>query len=268
MAHTLNTSTTRLDIIDRLNQASWFQATEPALQQMLLDLPEDAPNKNDWNGFLDDLAVRPSLLGGMTVLRLVKLLCGNYGAIVQFEVRNPEGTVFTYEYFSWKHGPMSGAKGIVFVRTDEVITHFIVLRGEKFAPAKYCWDTVGGFADIGSEGVFTLPDRIKLEIQQELGSSEIVVSEVHDLGRMMTDAGQTNNNPGVFAAVIDAHNATKVNRNPVNGDEFELQAGVFIFPLAQLHELVSDIGDTFFMTALVRSIAAGIIPASYLAPSA
>lgn len=262
---TLSTSNEHQMLLGKLTSRTWFQNTSTDLQHELLSLPVDAANKNDWTGFLDDLANRPESLGGVTQLRLAKLLCGNYGAIVMFEVTNQAGGVFTYEYFSWKHGSMSGAKGVVFVRTGDDITHFIVLRGEKFGPAKFCWDTTGGFADLGAEGVFTIPDRIKLEIQQELGSDDIHVGQVYDLGRIMTDAGQTNNNPGVFAAVIDVENANKVSRTPVNADVYELSAGAYVFPIEQLRTHVLENGDTFFQTAVLRSIAKGIIPASLLA---
>jgi hypothetical protein len=257
----------RAAIVSTLESRPWFQNTDESLREALLDLPEDAAGKNDWNGFLEDLANRPDTVGGVTHRKLAKLLRANFGAIVMFEVENAAGGVFTYEYHSWKHGPNSGSKGVVFVRTGDEITHFIVLRGEKFAPAKFCWDTTGGFADIGAEGVFSMPERIELEIKQELGSADIEVSEVYDLGHIMTDAGQTNNTPGVFAAVVDAHNASKVSRTPVNSDVYELEAGAFVFPLVQLTEQVLENGDTFFQTAVLRSIAKGIIPASALAAS-
>lgn len=261
-------SARRLSIFDKLSNQPWFQRTDHALQLQLIGLPEDAAAKDDWSGFLEDLANRPESLGGVTHVRLAKFLKANYGAIVMFEVSNDKGGVFTYEYFSWKHGPMSGSKGVVFVRTGDEITHFIVLRGEKFGPAQFCWDTTGGFADLGAEGVFTIPERIVLEIQQELGVEDMKVEQVYDLGNIMTDAGQTNNAPGVFAAVIDATNAKQVSKTPVNPDVYELSAGTFIFPMSQLAEHVMENADTFFQTAVLRSVASGIIPANHLAPSA
>jgi hypothetical protein len=84
----------------------------------------------------------------------------------------------------------------------------------------------------------------------------------------MTDAGQTNNNPGVFAAVIDAENATKVSDSPVNADVYELAAGAFVLPVSQLSATILENGDTFFQTAVLRSVAKGIIPASLVAPAA
>ena len=249
-------STTRQAIAERLATRTWYQNTDQELQQTLLNLPEN------WNGFLDDLAARPETISNVTQLRLLNLLHANFGTLVVFEVKNAKGDVFTYEYHSWRHGPNSGSKGVVFVRTGDVITDFVVLRGEKFGPAKPCWDTTGGFAEAG----FTLSEQYVNEIRQELGSSDIEVNEVHDLGNIMTDAGQTNNNPSTFVAIIDAHNATKVERKPINPDVYELQAGAFVFPISQLPAHILENGDTFFLTAVLRSVAMGILPASAITP--
>jgi hypothetical protein len=248
----------------KLMTRPWFRAATPDLRRTLLELPEDQANRDDWNGLLNDLADRPDSLAGVTQLRLAAFRRGNFGAIIQFEVANDAGARYTYEYFSWKHGPMSGAKGIVFVRTAGVISHFIVLRGGKFAPGKLAWDSIGGFADIGADGVVTIPDRIVLEIHEELGASDLAIEDVIDLGRIMTDAGMTNNHPGVFAAIIDARNAASVRRRPVNPDRYELKAGVFIFPMAQLRDLISRNDDAYFLAAIARSASQGLFPGEYL----
>jgi len=266
---TLELSERRAAIAERLARRAWFRATDPALQVTLLTLPEDAAKKDDWTGYLDDLADRPDTLGGVRVVKLVALLRANFAVTSMFEVVNiASGLPYTYEYVSWKHGTMSGSKGVAFVRASGVITHFVVLRGEKFATGTFVWDTLGGFADLGSDGVVTIPDRIAVEIREELGASDLRITDVIDLGRIFTDAGMTNNCPGVFAAVIDALDAQRITTRPVNPDERELTAAVYVLPISQLSDHVMVNGDTFFQTAVLRSVAQGIIPAHYLAPAA
>lgn len=257
-------SSERRVIAEKLAARQWFQATGPELRRALLELPEDRADRNDWNGLLADLAERPDSLSGVTQLRLAAFMQGNFGAIIQFEVANAAGTRYTYEYFSWKHGPMSGGKGIVFVRTAGVITHFIVLRGGKFAPGRLVWDSIGGFADIGADGVATIPDRIVVEIREELGASDLAVGDVIDLGRIMTDAGMTNNHPALFAAIIEARDAASVQRRPVNPDQYELQAGVFILPISQIREMLAVNDDPHFLAAVARSASRGVFPAEHL----
>lgn len=103
-----------------------------------------------------------------------------------------------------------------------------------------------------------------VEIREELGASDLAVEDVIDLGHIVTDAGMTNNYPGVFAAIIEARNVASVQRRPVNPDEYELQAGVFIFPTSQLRELLTQIEDPLFLAAAVRSASRGVFPIEHL----
>src|SRR5437868_6503289 len=96
----------RQAILDRLEQRPWWLATSLRIQHQLLSLPEDSAGRNNWNPLIEDLAARDDVVGGVRHLRLRALLAGNFGAIIQFEVKNTAGSVFTYEYFSWKHGPV------------------------------------------------------------------------------------------------------------------------------------------------------------------
>jgi hypothetical protein len=265
-AATLKLHQRRIVVLGQLHARPWFQATSTELREQLLALPADAKAKNDWTPFLEDLAARPDEIGGWRVLRLVKLLVANYAVIPVFKVVNAAGTENEYEYVSWKHGNMAGAKGVVFIRTGDRITHFINLLGEKFAPGKLVRDSVGGFADIGADGVYTVNDRILVEIKEELGLAKMPAVEIIDLGRIMMDASMTNNNPGVFAAIMDADDAKNLSSNPVNPDELELKTSTVIFPMSQLPQQVMENGDTFFQAAVLRSVVKGIIPASSLAP--
>jgi hypothetical protein len=82
----------------------------------------------------------------MSLNRLAK---ENFAIIPIFDVVNHTGQSFTYEYVSWRYGPRSGAKGLVFVENDGKPTHFVTLSGEKFATGKRETDCPGGFMDIG-----------------------------------------------------------------------------------------------------------------------
>lgn len=264
-------SPARAAIVERLQQRPWFQASSPELQMALIGLPDNPEIKDTWNGFLADLADRGDVIGGAQVLRLVALPRGNFAGTPMFEVRNlANGQVYTYEFISWKHGPASGSKGLILIRDEEtqLITHFVVLQGEKFATGKQGFDSVGGFGDPGADGVVTLQDRIALEIREELGVSDLAVADIIDLGRLMTDPGMTNNNPGVFCGIVNALQARKISAAPRNPDWRELDAAVLVRPISDLASMVMVNGDTFFLTAVVRAIAAGILPPEVLAPAA
>ncbi len=249
----------RRAIGEKLIAKSWFQNTDPDLQKTLLTLPSKGIENH--NGFLEDLANRPEDISNVHVERMVDLPRGSFALVPKFEVSKKDNPSmrYTYEYVSWRNGPMTGEKGVVFVENGGKTTHFIVLRGEKFATGKPSWDAIGGFSDIGADGVNSLDERTVKEIQEELGVPDIVVKRKVSLGNINTDVGMTNNTPGIFAAFIDGTHASKISAKPLNGDIRELQTGAVVFPIDQLPNVVMTNTDSFFLSTIARAWAKGII---------
>jgi len=245
----------RQRIVGELTRQPWFQATTPELQLELATLPQEGAANHD--GFLADLAMRSSEIGGVRVESLADLPRGNFALIPKFNVRNIQSNLpYTYEYVSWRSGPLSGAKGVVFIRPEAGAepTHFIVLAGEKFSTGRMQNDLVGGFMDLGVEGVQSVTDRLLVETRQELGIDDLSVDEVVDLGTIQVDAGMTNNGPQLFAAFISAAEAARIPSDPINPDVHELKAGAVIVPISQLAEIVRSNTDSFFSTAILKTL--------------
>lgn len=262
---TIEVTPARHEILSQLMEKGWFGRTALSLQLELATLPQEGIVNHD--GFLQDLVTRPEQIAGVQVLWLEKLARGNFGVIPVFKVFNhQQGKEYTYEYFSWRYGTASGAKGIVFV-TDSAnkVTHFIVLKGEKFATGKLSWDSVGGFADLNVSGVATMLDRIKKEIREELGLPDLIIERVYNFGEIVVDAGMTNNRPDGFAALIQGSQAEKISSMPLNPDDYELRSGALIFPIQQLKDIVLENTDGYFRNAVLLSVVHGIIPAASLA---
>lgn len=246
----------RQAIAQELVKRKWFQATDAALQTELVTMPQEPAENHD--GYLSDLAARPEELGGLQVLSLSKLARGKFAIISMFNVRNiAKGHEYTYEYVSWRYGSLPGAKGLVFVRPSpsEAPTHFIVLIGEKFAPATKVYDTIGGFIDLGVEGVQSLHDRILLEVKQEVGVEDLEVDSIIDLGQIYSDPGMTNSKPGSFVAFISSDQAERIPKDTVNADIHELESGALVVPLEQLREFVRNNTDALFHVALLKAVA-------------
>lgn len=249
----------RKEIFAELKLRQWFLNTPSELHVELANLPADP--KCNFDGFLEDLAKRPEQLGNVTVMSLNRLAKGNFAIIPIFDVVNHAGQPFTYEYVSWRYGPRSGAKGLVLVENDGKPTHFVILSGEKFATGKRETDCPGGFMDIGVDGVNNVLQRIKREIQEELGLDEVKLSrDPIDLGPLRVDPGMTNNSPSMFIAHIDAKDATNLGKSDQNGDPYELQSNVIIYPIEQLPEVVGNIKDSFFLACVAKGWASGVIP--------
>lgn len=247
-------------LFEKLQTRQWFQKTDVELQKQLLTLPSKGIENHD--GFLKDLAERPENIASIKVERMVDLPRGSFALVPKFEVSrldNPSMR-YTYEYVSSRGGPMNGEKGVVFVENGGKTTHFIVLQGEKFATGKKSWDSIGGFADIGADGVKTIHERTEHEIREELGVSDLIVRRKVDLGRITSDVGMTNNTPGIFAAFISGEDAKKISSTPINGDIYELQSGAVILSIDQLPQIVLTNTDSIFLSTIARAWAKGVIP--------
>jgi hypothetical protein len=233
-------------------------------------LPQEGATNHD--GFLDDLAGRASFLGGVQVDSMVALNRGNFALIPVFNVTNTEnGQQYTYEYVSWRQGPHSGAKGIVFVRPPlpgAQPTHFITLVGDKFAPGTLVDDTVGGFMDLGVGGVQKVMDRIGKEVREETGVEDLVIDEVVELGQIHPDVGMTNNYPSIFTAFISSAEAARIPVNPINPDTRELRSGALVTPMRNLRQFVLFNTDAIFHAAMLRAIANDTIAYEWFARGA
>lgn len=244
--------------MEQLMECPWFQASHVTIQAELAQLPCEGRENHD--GFLQDLANRPNTMGGLTVLELVKLAHGNFALIPIFKVRNEQGAEYTYEYVSWRYGPASGAKGIVFVRNGGVITHFLLLRGDKFATGSIEWDLVGGFIDLDVNGVKNALDRFAVEIREELGLPDLKIDDdIIDFGPQLIDSGMTNNRPTFFVAFIDGSEAVRLTETPFNPDEFELKARVVVIPISQLTEMVKKVPDGYFRSVVALCAVNGLV---------
>ncbi len=249
----------RRGIFEKLQEKHWFKETDSSIQKALLALPSKGRENHD--GFLEDLANRPEEVANVKVERMIALPHGSFTLVPKFEVSrldNPSMR-YTYEYVSWRTGPLSGAKGVVFVENEGQTSHFIVLRGEKFAPGKNVWDTVGGFVDIHSDNVTTIDERVVHEIHEELGANDITINKVVDLGKVLPDAGMTNNEPSLFAAFIGVNDLSRLAAYPINPDIYELKSGSVIFPIEQLPDVVMQNTDGYFLSTIARAWAKGVI---------
>jgi hypothetical protein len=254
----------RLANYEALRRKSWFQATDPLVQSELIqDLPESH------NGFLASLLERPDVIGGARVDRMVHLARGNFLVVPVFEVTktSPDGTEhrYTYEYASWRQGPKSGAEGIVFLERNGEITHFVILRGEKFATGKLEDHLPGGFVEPDEAGVKTLLTKVmEHQMREELGLPDVRLVRVISLGGLTPDSGMSNTTDDLFACVIDASEAQRLNTAPPNRDVRELDTKPVIYGIDELSKVVTDSTDGYLLSALVKSVTEGLVPAGKL----
>jgi|GEM_PF-6754591 len=174
----------KLEALKKIQTRQWYQNTTTELQSMIENLGDS------WTGYLVDLANRNDVIGGLEVVAMSELLTGGFGCLTRFDVRNPEGKMFKYEYFSWAKGVMSGAKGIVFLADSfGKINSFTYLEAEKFAAGgKTCIDLPGGFAeevDMATAEKF-LANMVR-ELKEEMGVTSTTILSIDQLGQYSPD---------------------------------------------------------------------------------
>ena len=248
------------EIRESLLEKSWFQRTDHKLQQELLSLPETH------NGYLKDLASRPEKIANINVTKLLKLAYGNFAIVSVFEIRNrASGRVSTYEYVSWRHGPHSGAKGLLLVKDGESLTHFVVLHGEKFATALTETDLPGGFIESKDENAFDpMVARFTTELQEELGLQNVTLEgSPVDLGGVAVDPGMTNSRVRLFVATINTSLAGRIDASKNNGS-LELEMGAEIIPIERLATYLEQSESAFLGQCVLRAVNRGFIPVEAL----
>ncbi len=242
----------RLEAISALHNKKWYLDTAPEIQTKIEGLDDK------WTGYLIDLTNRCDIIGGLQVISMADLLLGGFGCLTRFNVRNPEGTMFKYEYFSWNKGPMSGAKGIVFL-ADQFgkIYAFTYLEAEKFAAGgKTCIDLPGGFAeDVDLATAEKFLANMTRELKEEMGVTSTTILSIENLGQYSPDFGMTNNSPYIFSVVL----ASDLVFNGENTDEFEVRSKVKIRPISELKNFVSTCADGFFLACIAKLWARNLI---------
>lgn len=228
-----------------LVKKGWFRRTQINVVKKLIDLPES------YEGFMNFLADFPDNLGETEVLRLEKIeKCNLFLVTVVFAVCKKDSKPFTYEFASWRMGPNSGGKGILFLRTEQEISHFLLLKKWKFAICRQELDCIGGFSDNVD---FTLDDNIHREIQEEIGIVNGI--EIVNLGKIYPDSGMTNNHPALYAGMIDI----VPNLGHSNTDVFEPDGEIQIFPISELRRVAAENDDSYLLAVVARMWARGLL---------
>lgn len=240
---------TRTKATQALQARQWFAASSQAVQDELLSLP------SSWNGFLIHLSNRPEQIGGLTLLRLVRIARGEFLITPVFEVENSLGEQFTYEFVSWRGGACSGAKALVALSGTDGITHLVLLKGEKFATNRRCFSCVGGFSRPGAE----MQEELLREVREELQiSPEDKISPPVSLGSLEIDSGMTDASIALFFVTVEICPEDLLSRAPT-GTPHEVEQDVELIPVEQIDESLHAIDDACYLALLLRAKAKGLV---------
>jgi len=236
-------------IKEKLDSRKWFQDTDEDVKKNLLELVKDRSTR----GFVEDLANRPARVGSTKQIRLIKIAhapkkYGIYGIAAWFEVETKDGKKGVEGVYSWAMGPKSGAKLLVLLQKNNLITDVILLKNEKFPVGAEVYDMPGGFPKENESVIHLIRRQLKEELGIDTTDGNAKLVDVISLGRIMPDAGMTNNHPFLYAVVIETK---KKKFKGGNGE-------VVIWPIEKLNEMVNRVDDGYFLSALTRLTLSGV----------
>ena len=234
---------------EKLNSRKWFKNTDEGVKKNLLELVKNRSTR----GFVEDLANRPGRIGSAKLVRLIRIAHAPkkykiYGIAVWFEVERKDGKKGVEGVYSWAMGPKSGAKLLVLLQKDKLITDVILLKNEKFPVGAEVYDMPGGFPKENESVIHLIKRQLKEELGINTSDGNAKLKDVISLGRIMPDAGMTNNHPFLYAVIIEAK---KKKFKGGNGE-------IVIWPIEKLSEMVNRIDDAYFLSALTRLTLSGV----------
>jgi hypothetical protein len=153
-------------------------------------------------------------------------------------------------YYSWGWGPKSGAKLLVFLKRNGVISHLATQREQKFPTGSVEYTLPGGFPKL-NEGLLDFIVRsFEKDLKLDVKKGKAKIEEIISLGRINPDSGMTNNKPNMYAVIADLSDNiySKINK----GEIFEEKEGVVLWPIDKLAEFVNKCDDAYLISSLAR----------------
>src|SRR5258706_3244359 len=238
-------------VMENLESKTWYKKSSLDIVNKIKDL---SINLSTF-GYVEDLSMRRDKIGEDKIVCLSKIehadpKFGVYGIASWFEVENSKKKKRMEGYYSWGWGPKSGAKMLVLIRRNKDITHLAFRRTRKFPTGALEYDLVGGFPKLNESILDLIVRSIQDELKFVIKIGSLEISEIISLGRIMSDAGITNNHPNLYAIVLDVskgklpkiRNANKIDEND----------SVVLWPINDISEIVNKCDDSYFLAAVAR----------------
>ena len=244
-------------VIRNLNSKKWFQNSTDEIKAEVKAL---AMSPSTF-GYVEDLSNHEDRIDKDTLLKLIMIDHAPaefpiYGITTRFVVQDSKGEMKSEGYFSWGWGPKSGAKLIVLVRKNGEITHLAFQREAKFPTGSVEYNLAGGFPKLNESILNFILRSLKKDLNLDIQSGKITLSEIISLGRVAPDSGMTNNHPNLYAVIIDF--SENVFPKIQAGDKFEEDNGLVLWPINEVSEIVNKCDDSYFLAAMARLTLSGI----------
>ena len=118
------------------------------------------------------------------------------------------------------------------------------------------YNLAGGFPKLNESILNFILRSLKKDLNLDIQSGKITLSEIISLGRVAPDSGMTNNHPNLYAVIIDF--SENVFPKIQAGDKFEEDNGLVLWPINEVSEIVNKCDDSYFLAAMARLTLSGI----------
>ena len=217
-----------------------------------------------FEGFKKELLERPDKINDLEVIKLIELYYSEHFAVAIFEVKSKNGQIYTQEYISRRGGQFHSLRGIVLIKQNGKLTHFVVRKTERFGIAKEIYESIGNIYQPISEyqkDKILLSTYIEDELAKCLHLPAIKVEQFYDLGNVLTDTSMFNNIIRIFAVTIEVNKLSDISvyfeGKSFNDKGYNYQ--IEIIPIEKFYEFFGEVADSFLLAIFGRLQALNVV---------
>ena len=237
----------------------WLENTSEEILKKVELLPES------FLRFKNELLEKPDKVNDLIIVCLDDIWFSDHFVIAKFQVKSETtGQTYYQEYISRRGGKYHSLRGIVLVKQEGKITHFVVRKCNRFGIGQQIFESIGNIYQPNEEfqkDKILLSSYIKDELAKCLHVPKINIDQFYDLGNVLTDTSMFNNVVRVFAVTIEVGDLSELTlylKDKIFDDKgysFQIET----IPIEKFFEFFGQAGDSFLLAIFGRLQALNVI---------
>ena len=238
---------------------NWIKNTKKEILDKIEELPDN------FSGFKSDLLAREDMIGDVLVHELVDLSWSDHFGFAKFLVSSEMvGDKYFAEYISRRNGKCQCLRGVVLLKVNGKITHFVIRKCQRFGLEQEVYESLGNIYQTNkefSENKFSLSEYIKDETTKIMHIDNINVDRFFDLGNVYTDVSMFNNIVRIFAMTIEVKDVKDISNYTDNKlfNKTLYSYKIEIIPIEKFYEFFVQVSDSVLLAIFGRLQALNVI---------
>lgn len=248
----------REEALSLIQKKKWYLASSSEVQDKINSISEE------FNGFLNDLADRADENNFYRIIKLVDLYWDERYALPTFDVESvKDGSKYANSYIAWRKGVFHSVRGLILVRVDNKISHFLVRKSVRFASGSEVIETIGSiyppteFNDDSPQYKAYLEE----EVRKITRIPSLKFSKFIDLGQVYPDVGMSDNIAKLFTAIVDVKDIQMID-GFIKDKQYNDKRYDYSFELVEVSGLLNFLAkthDSFLLAIFGRLQALNVI---------